>query len=109
MTVSCVESRYDSVDTLTISEKFMAKSLLQFSILHPDHYRAGDDGEHGQHPTDRKSRAYAPGQHFTQVTEIYGVADSGADSGCDESLSIASRVDFRQASQLRPAEMGSGT
>ena len=109
MTRSSVEFREDRMHTLTIGNEFGAEALLQFGILHSNHHRAGHDRKCGQEPTDDQPCSHAPSQHFTEMTEIDGMADSGADSGCDESLSMVSGTNFRQASQLRPAEMRSGT
>ena len=80
---------------------------LQLCILHSDHDRAGDDRKRRQRAADDQPRPEAPGQHFAEMPEIDRMANSRTDSCGDEALLLVSRVNFRQASELRPTEVGS--
>ncbi len=57
-----------------------AEAGFEFFIFHLNHNCACDSCEGGQYPTDGQARAYTPGEHFAEMTEIDGMAHVGTNS-----------------------------
>jgi hypothetical protein len=94
---------------LAILSKLLSESTLQLRIFHPDHYRARCDRERRQTPAHWQTRPNAPGYHLAQVSQIGRMPHSRANPCGYEPVVARIGPPLRQASELRPAEVRSGT
>ena len=88
------------MDSVPVDDEVLTESLLQFRILHADHYHSGRDRQPGQEPTYDEARPHAPGQHFAQVSQVNRMPHAGADSRGHQAVIAMPGANFWQAAEL---------